>query len=92
MESEEQPIVVPMYQTGMDKVMPVKDGRPPIPIPFKPVSITYGEPVDCSDILLDYRAGRRDETSTRILITSKIFGAIQALQLKQQQQSGAHHA
>ncbi|CAG8667505.1 4198_t:CDS:1, partial [Cetraspora pellucida] len=50
-----------------------------IPLFGKNVIIAYGDPIDFKDILTNYRAGKTDEITTRIIITDIIFRAMAEL-------------
>ncbi|CAG8628188.1 10025_t:CDS:2, partial [Racocetra fulgida] len=53
-----------------------------IPLFGKNVVIAYGDPIDFKDILINYRAGKTDEVTTRIIITDIIFRAMAELKKK----------
>jgi monolysocardiolipin acyltransferase len=70
MEAERCPIVVPMWHMGMSEIRPLNG--PPIRL-FKPVTIAFGDPIDFQDTLDEWRSGKIDEETARILITNRIF-------------------
>lgn len=79
MESQIPPIVVPIWHKGMDAVMP--EGRDyTVPLPGKPITIRFGNPINFAPLLAEWQAGRLDDAQTRIEITRKIFDAMKQLE------------
>lgn len=65
---------MPIYHLGMDDVLP---NEPPYIIKFnKKVTISYGEPIDFSEILAELRASDADEVQARKVITDHIDAEI----------------
>ncbi|XP_057322941.1 tafazzin [Microplitis mediator] len=80
LESPITPIVVPIYHVGMDDVLP---NEPPYIIKFnKKVTISYGEPIDFSELLAELRASNADEVQARKVITDRIDAEILRLKIK----------
>ncbi|CAG8822424.1 24353_t:CDS:2, partial [Gigaspora margarita] len=50
-----------------------------IPLFGKNIVIVYGDPIDFKDVLINYRAGKTDEATVRIIVTSIIFNTMTKL-------------
>ncbi|GBC09954.1 hypothetical protein RclHR1_09230001 [Rhizophagus clarus] len=80
MESNNLPIVVPIWHKGFEEIMPEDRERPWVPNFGKKVIIVYGNPMDFKDLLTAYHEGKVDEVTTRINITDSVFRAMDELQ------------
>ena len=70
-ESNNTPLVVPIYHLGMDKVLP--SSEPPfIPRVGKTVSVVIGEPIDVSEAKNKCHHEQMDPVEARIFLTSVI--------------------
>jgi len=80
MEAKQPPIVVPMWLTGFDRVMP--EGRP-FPYKYLPrfgtqISVSFGDPIPLED-LQGALSGREGEKATRISVTALVHDHVERL-------------
>ncbi|CAG8579508.1 4007_t:CDS:2 [Paraglomus brasilianum] len=80
METNNLPIVVPLWHKGLEDVMPEERDNPFIPLIGKDIKILFGDPIDLKELLAELH--EIDETTTRIRITDVIFRAMDELQRK----------
>ncbi|KAJ7162548.1 acyltransferase-domain-containing protein [Mycena crocata] len=83
MEVSALPIIIPMWLSGFDTLMPEGRSFPYnyLPRPGKHISVTFGEPLDPGELEeLRMAAGRgADVEKTRIAVTAAVHGAVEAL-------------
>ncbi|KAF7355028.1 Tafazzin family protein [Mycena sanguinolenta] len=83
MEASALPVIIPMWVTGFDSLMPEGRSFPYkyLPRPGKHLSITFGAPLDLEGLEALRTAPRSTEeiAQTRILITSALHRAVETL-------------
>ncbi|KOC63176.1 Tafazzin like protein [Habropoda laboriosa] len=78
MESPVTPLVIPIYHLGMDEVLP---NEPPYVLRIrKKVTMNYGDPIDFSELLQQFRSSKMSEMEVRKAITDRIQGELRRLQ------------
>ncbi|KAF9431233.1 hypothetical protein BGZ94_005596 [Podila epigama] len=72
------PIVVPIYHFGMDDILRLypDNSSPILPKLGMPLTIVYGEPIDFSKVLTEYKEGLIDEVNARVKVTECIHTAM----------------
>jgi monolysocardiolipin acyltransferase len=84
MEAATLPVIIPMWITGFDSLMP--EGRS-FPYKYLPrlgkhLSVTFGEPLDLKELEAMRMTARSTDTEiaqTRILVTSVLHRAVEGL-------------
>jgi monolysocardiolipin acyltransferase len=84
MEASTLPVIVPMWLSGFDALMPEGRSFPYnyLPRPGKHLSVTFGEPLDPRELeALRASAGYTDTeiAQTRIAVTAAVHRAVEAL-------------
>ncbi|KAF9922664.1 hypothetical protein FBU30_007229 [Linnemannia zychae] len=81
MNEVEMPIVIPIYHLGMENILRLyEDNSSPIfPTLGMPLTILFGEPIEFDSLMQEYKEGKRGEIETRILMTERVFDALEEL-------------
>ncbi|RUP45989.1 acyltransferase-domain-containing protein [Jimgerdemannia flammicorona] len=80
MEGGEESIVIPIWHRGMENIM--RENDPFRPRLFQHLVVVFGDPVNLTDLLNDYREGRAGEIETRIKVTQRCREAVDALKVQ----------
>lgn len=75
MESD-NPYVIPIWHKGMEDAKPLYDKTR---LFNNDITIIFGQHVDCSDIVQEWKQNKLTDEETRIQITDRIYKAIEAL-------------
>jgi monolysocardiolipin acyltransferase len=78
----DEPIVVPVWHTGMRLAKPLYGTK--LLHPGKPITLVFGDPIDYSDLLRDWKSGKLTEEETRIQITTRMYDAVDKLRKEYQ--------
>lgn len=69
-ESPVVPLVIPVFHFGMDQILP---NEPPYMLRSKKkVTLYYGEPIDFTEMLENFKNTNTDEVQARMAITNRI--------------------
>lgn len=64
------PLVIPIFHFGMDQILP---NEPPYMLRTKKkVTLYYGDPIDFSEMLENFKNSNADEIQARTAITKRI--------------------
>ncbi|CAO0792581.1 unnamed protein product [Mucor circinelloides] len=78
MDMDHEPLVVPIWHKGMHLAKPLYGTK--LVHLNKPITLVFGDPVEYSDILAEWREGKLSKEQTRIKLTERLYKAIEDLQ------------
>ncbi|KAF8983874.1 hypothetical protein BGZ46_009331 [Entomortierella lignicola] len=81
MDQIEMPIVIPVYHLGMEDILRLyPDNSSPIfPKLGMPLTIVFGEPIDFTSLMQEYKEGKIDEIEARVKITERVYDTMAEL-------------
>ncbi|KAF9437278.1 hypothetical protein BGZ76_001340 [Entomortierella beljakovae] len=81
MEQTEMPIIIPIYHLGMEDILRLypNNDSPIIPKFGMPLTIVFGDPIDFTSLMQEYKEGKLQETEARIKITERVFDSLEEL-------------
>ncbi|KAF9403846.1 hypothetical protein BGX21_009212 [Mortierella sp. AD011] len=81
MDQIEMPIVIPIYHLGMEDILRLypDNSSPVFPKLGMPLTIVFGEPIDFTSLMQEYKEGKIQEIEARVKITERVFDAIEEL-------------
>ncbi|KAF9346876.1 hypothetical protein BGX26_001621 [Mortierella sp. AD094] len=81
MDQIEMPIVIPIYHLGMEDILRLypDNSSPVFPKLGMPLTIVFGEPIDFTSLMQEYKEGRIHEVEARVKITERVFDAMDEL-------------
>ncbi|KAF9937521.1 hypothetical protein BGZ67_001198 [Mortierella alpina] len=83
MDQVEMPIVIPIYHLGMEDILRLNEDNssPVFPKLGMPLTIVFGEPIEFGSLMQEYKEGRIQEVEARILMTERVFEALEELRV-----------
>ncbi|KAF9578911.1 hypothetical protein BGW38_005062, partial [Lunasporangiospora selenospora] len=77
----EMPIVIPIYHLGMEDILRLfpDNSSPVFPTLGLPLTIVFGEPVEFTSIMKEYKEGKIQEIEARVKMTERVFDAMEEL-------------
>ncbi|KAF9114297.1 hypothetical protein BGX27_011198 [Mortierella sp. AM989] len=83
MDQTEMPIVIPIYHLGMEDILRLypNNDSPIFPKLGMPLTIVFGEPIDFTSLMQEYKEGKLQEVEARVKITERVFDAMEELRL-----------
>ncbi|KAG0015260.1 hypothetical protein BGZ80_009956, partial [Entomortierella chlamydospora] len=81
MDQIEMPIVIPIYHLGMEDILRLypDNSSPVFPKLGMPLTIVFGEPIDFTSLMQEYKEGKIQEIEARVKITERVFDAMEEL-------------
>lgn len=86
MDMDHEPIVIPMWHSGMKLAKPLYGTK--LVHLNQPIIVAFGEPIDYTDILDEWKNGKLDRETTRIRITQRVYDALEKLETCHLENSG----
>lgn len=80
MDMDHEPLVIPIWHKGMHLAKPLY-GTKWVHL-NKPITLVFGEPVECTDILEEWKKGKLDREEARIQITQRLYNALEKLEIE----------
>uniref|UniRef100_A0A0K2US33 Tafazzin family protein n=1 Tax=Lepeophtheirus salmonis TaxID=72036 RepID=A0A0K2US33_LEPSM len=75
-----EPIIIPIYHLGMDKVLP--SFKPYIPRPWQSVTIVVGTPIQTKELLYRIRSSNLSDEEARKILTDRVQEEMRKLRLQ----------